>query len=294
MAVLHALRTAAGAVGRNPIVFVVAAAFSLLQVPNFVAQAIDPLLGSVVSLATTGLFVFVVPFLFAGIIGMSNEALDGRTSLETFVDAGKAHYVSMLAAYLLVVGLSVVLGIVVFVVFLVGGAALLVGGSAGGMGGAGPALLVVVGLVALAALLLYLLAAFFVQFYGHAIVVDDLGAIAGLKRSVSCVRKHLLAVFGYSLIVGAVGAVFGLFGAAFSLLTSPRVPGTMGAQGMSGAAAAPPTTPLSHLPTIGSVGVVALTVAFVVLSGVVGGFFAVYSTAFYRAIRPEAAHTPVG
>jgi hypothetical protein len=39
---------------------------------------------------------------------------------------------------------------------------------------------------------------------------------------------------------------------------------------------------------------VALTVAFVVLSGVVGGFFAVYSTAFYRAIRPEAAHAPDG
>lgn len=266
--------------------FVVAAAFSLLQLPGFVAQSISPLLGSLVSLLTTGLFVFVFPFLFAGVVGMADEALRGETSLGAFVASGTDHYVSMLAAYLLLFGASVVLGLAVFFgTLLLGGVAFAAG--AGDVAGR-TTVLVAVGLLLVGGFVLFVLPLFFVQFYGHAIVVDDLGAVAGLKRSVSCVRHNLLAVLGYTVVVGVVGAGFGLFGAVFSLLTTPRFTGA--GTGMAGAApgATAPPVPVGA-PSVGPAAVVALAVVFVLASGVVGGFFAAYSTAVYRRIRPAAA-----
>lgn len=286
MLALHALRTASGAVGRNPVLFVVAAAFNLLQLPSLVAQFISPLLGSLVSLLTTGLFVFVFPFLFAGVVGMADEALRGKTSLGTFVASGRDHYVSMLAAYLLLFGASVVLGLAVFFgTLLLGGVAFAAG--AGDVAGR-TTVLVAVGLLLLGGFVLFVLPLFFVQFYGHAIVVDDLGAVAGLKRSVSCVRHNLLAVLGYTVVVGVVGAGFGVFGAVFSLLTSPQLAGPEPGIGGAAPGTAAPPVPIDA-PSVGPAVVVGVTVLFVLVSGVVGGFFAAYSTAFYRRIRPTPA-----
>jgi hypothetical protein len=283
---LHALRTASGAVGRNPVLFVVAAAFSLLQIPGFVAQAVSPLLGNLVSLLTTGLFVLVFPFLFAGVVGMADEALGGRTSLGTFVASGRHHYVPVLVAYLLLFGAGVVLALVVsFGALLLGGVAFAAG--AGAVAGR-TTVLVAVGLLLVGGVVLFALPLFFVQFYGHAIVVDDLGAVAGLKRSVSCVRHNLLAVLGYTVVVGVVGAVFGLFGAVFSLLTSPRLTGAGAGMGGTAPGTTAPPVPVDA-PSVGPVIVAGLVVVFVLASGLFGGFFAAYSTAVYRRIRPAAA-----
>lgn len=49
---------------------------------------------------------------------MADEALEGRTGVATFVEAGKRHYRSMLGAYLDFLGASFVVGFAVFFVAL--------------------------------------------------------------------------------------------------------------------------------------------------------------------------------
>ncbi|ELK50195.1 hypothetical protein D320_17364, partial [Haloferax sp. BAB-2207] len=54
---------------------------------------------------------------------------------------------------------------------------------------------------------------------------------------------------------------------------------------------APAASAFSSLPAIGVVGMVAVAVGLVLVSGLIGGFFAAYSTAFYRSIRPTDPET---
>jgi hypothetical protein len=275
--VLQALHSAAAAVKRNPILFVVAAAASLLQLPGVLAQFAAPLVGGVISLGFSAVSLFVMPFLFGGLIGMANEALDGRTSFGTLVSEGNAHYLSILVVYFSLFAVNFVLGFVLVFGAIIGGVVVYTGGQS-------TALLVAVGAIALLGLLGYLVVAVTIQFFGHAIVVDDLDAVASIKRSAWCVRHNLLAVLGYTLLTAVGGAVFGLVGGLFSLLTSPASPG----------AAVPTSTPAaSHLPvavpSVGIAGTVGLVVVLVVATALFGGFFAAFSTAFYRAIRPGAA-----
>jgi hypothetical protein len=280
MAALQALRPAAGATARNPVLFVVAAAFGLLQLPGILARTIDPLVGSLVSLAISAVSVFVVPLFFAGIVGMANEALDGHTSLGAFLREGTDHYLSVFVVYLILFAVNVVLGAVGFLVAVFGGVLFLAG-----EGSVDLVPLVILGVVGAVVVIAYLLVVFFTQFFGHAIVVDDLGAVDGLKRSAWCVRHSLTSVLGYSILVGAGGALFGVVAGAFSLLTAPTV-----RDGRSGLTApAPGGTPVGiDVPSLGPAGVAALAAVFLVASGLFGGFFAAYSTAFYRRIRPAA------
>ncbi|NLV03275.1 hypothetical protein C5B89_13635 [Haloferax sp. Atlit-47N] len=285
MAALQSIGTAAGSLRRNPILFVVAMAFSLVQLPSLFAQAVGPLVGGIVSLVFSGVTVFVIPFFLGGVLGMANEAIDGRTSLGTLVSEGKSHYVSLLVVYFSLLVVNLVLS------FVGGFAAVFVGlavlGSGIELGTVGLAILAI---VVLAVVLTYLAVAFVVQFFGHAIVIDDLGAVDGVKRSVACVRNNLVSVFGYSVIVGLGGLVAGVFGGVASLLLTPslRHQGTAVAGAGSGAPAA---SAFSSLPAIGVVGMVAVAVGLVLVSGLIGGFFAAYSTAFYRSIRPTDPET---
>lgn len=280
MAVIQALQTAASAVRRNPILVAITAVFSLLQLPSFVAQSVSPLLGSLVSIGLSVLTIFIMPFFFGGIIGMANEAIDGQTSLGTLLREGKTHYVSLFVVYLGLLALNLVLGFVGFFAVVLGGVLFL--------GSIQPnlLLLVIIGIVGLITLVAYLVVLFVTQFFGHAIVVDDLQAVNGLKRSAWCVRHNLLSVFGYTITVTIVGALFGLFGGAFSLLTSPSMPSASA----TGVSTAPPATPLPvDIPSVGPAGMVGLAILYVIITGLFGGFFSAYSTAFYRSIRPIKA-----
>lgn len=62
MGALNSLRPAVAALTRNPVIVLASALVALLQIPQLFAQSVHPLLGSLVSLATSGLFVFVLPF----------------------------------------------------------------------------------------------------------------------------------------------------------------------------------------------------------------------------------------
>ncbi len=100
------------ALWRNPVLFVPVLAWSFVQVPELLVREVDPALAGALAPGRTALFVFVTPFFHAGILGMADEALDEYTSLDAFVRAAKANYASMLGAYLLVLAMSSVLGVV--------------------------------------------------------------------------------------------------------------------------------------------------------------------------------------
>ncbi|MFB6093609.1 MAG: hypothetical protein ABEJ77_01540 [Halanaeroarchaeum sp.] len=215
------------------------------------------------SLGLSLVFIVVMPFFQGGVIAMADEALDGQTRLQTFVTAGKANYVSILVAYLALIAVNFGLGIIGFFVALFGGVVVL---GSGGVGSAGIAVLAVIGLVIGIAVLLYLVLLFFLQFYGKAIVLDDMGAVDGLKHSVSVVRRNILGTLGYSLLVGVLGGTFGAIVGTFSILLSPE-----SARAFS--------LPAISLPLLAGVGLLALVVGVVF-----GGVFAMYSVSFYRGL----------
>lgn len=267
MAVLKALRQTPSALQHNPILFVPVLAILLFQIPQLVLQAVNPLVASIVSMVLSLVFIFVMPFFQAGIIGMADEALDGRTSLDSFLREGKSNYVSVLAASLVLVAVNFVLGFVAFFVAIFGGVAIL-SETGGGIGTVG---LVIIGLIGALVVLTYLLFVFFIQFYSQAIVVDDLGAVDGLKHSISVVRHHLVSTLGYTVLVGILGGVAGgVFGIA-SLLASPQSTSTLA------------------LPEISLIGVVGVTLLVIAFGTLFGGFFGVYSVAFYRTINERVA-----
>lgn len=270
MAIVRSLRQVPGALGRNPIILAVLAAFGLLQAPQLLAQTIDPLLASVLSLGLSVVFVFIVPFVQAGLIGMVDEALDGRTEVGTFVSAGRAYYLPVLVAYLAIVALSFVLGVIGFVVGVLGGVSAAVGGV-------GILVLLVAGVVVVLGGLVYLVVVFFVQFYGQEIVLGGADAIEGLKGSVGLVRRNLLPTAGYTLVVAVVTGGLGGAVGVLSFLLQPD-PGTAAAGGMAAA------------PTLSPMAAVVLAVAYALVSAVVGGFVLTFSVAFYREIRaPDPA-----
>lgn len=265
MAVLRSLRRAVAGLARNPVVFVVTAALALVQLPQLAAQAIGPAVATVASTVFGLGFVVVVPFVQGGAIAMADEALDGRTRLRTFVRAGRANYVQLLIGYALLLGVNM---------------AIVVGGLLVGLLGAVVVFvlvpdptstvvpLVVLALIGLVVLLAYLAVAFVVQFYGQAIVLDDLPAVDGFKRSVRLVRDNPVPVVGYTLLAGSVGGLYGLVVGALSILLSTR-----------------PDAGLD-VPQLTLAGQVGAALGVVVVTTLLGAVLLVYSVAFYRAIRP--------
>ena len=270
MVVLTALRSALAGLARNPVLFVVTAVLALFQLPQLAAQALGPAAASVVSALSSLLSIVVVPFFQAGLIGMADEALDGRTRAGRFLAAGREHYVSMLVAYLLLLAVLFVF----WIVALIGGLVFAVFAFGSGRSVlADPALLAIAGMLVLVAAVVYLGTVFFVQFYGQAIVVEDLGAVDGYRRSVHIVRRNLVPTLGYSLLAWVVGVGFGgLAGAASVLLSSP--PGA-----------------IPSLPPVSTGAAVGLAVAAVVLTALFSAFFMTFSVAFYRAIASREAGT---
>ena len=268
MVVLTALRSALAGLARNPVLFVVAAALALFQLPQLAAQALGPAAASVVSALFSLASLVVVPFFQAGLLGMADEALDGRTRAGRFLAAGREHYVAMLVAYLLLLAVLFVF----WIVALIGGLvfAVFAFGSGGSVFG-DPALLAVAGMLVLVAVVVYLGTVFFVQFYGQAIVVEDLGAIDGYRRSVRLVRRNLVPTLGYSLLAWTAGLGFGAVAAVASLLLST------------------PPAAMPSLPQVSTGAAVVLGVAVVVLTALFSAFFMTFSVAFYRGIASREA-----
>ncbi|WP_049985533.1 DUF7847 domain-containing protein [Halobellus rufus] len=268
MAVLTALRESPGALVRNPVLFVPVLAVMVVQLPVMLLQSVNPVLASVASALVSLLSIAAIPFFQGGLLAMADEALGGQTSLATFLDSGKRHYVAILVAYLVLLAVNFAFGMLAFVSTFAGGILFI---GSGQFGGPNLAVLVALGIVAAIGILAYLLVVFFLQFYGQAIVLEGRDAVEGLKRSVGVVRANLLSTVGYVLVAGVAGAIAGIGFAGASTLLSPDATAVMGNPA--------PEPSLSMLAGVG-VGVLVLGTLF-------GGFFAVFSVAFYREITTE-------
>jgi len=260
MGALKALQRTPGALARNPVLVIPVLIIGLFQLPQLLLQATNPLLASAVSLGISLVFLLISPFFQAGIIGMADEALDGQTRLSSFIADGKAHYVNVLVAYILLIVIGFVLFIVSFIISFILGILVLPHMEFSGFA------VGVFGLVFVIAYLPMLILLFFLQFYGQAIVLDNEGAIDGIKKSASLVRHNLLSTLGYSIIAGVFGGGLGLVLGGLSILASPQP-----AQFM-------------NLPEIAFPTLAAAILVVIVLSSIIGSGLAIFSVAFYRDV----------
>ena len=266
MAVLQALRRSPTALRRVPLLVVPTLVLFVFQFPQLLLQSTNPLLASVVSLGASLLMLVLLPFLQAGLIGMADEALDGDSSLQAFIAYGKANYGQVLIAYLLVLIVNSVLGGILFAVGI--------GAVLSGVFELSTLALGVLGLIALVVALAYVVFAFFIQFYGQAIVLEDYSGIDGLKRSYSVVRSNLRAALGYLLLGLVFGGGVGLLFGGLSILTTPEAARMYG------------------LPVLSISGIAAVGVVLTVVGAVFSTFFVVYSVAFYRIITSADTRSP--
>lgn len=237
MAVRSALRRSPGAVARNPALLAPILGTVLVQLPTVALQSVTPLLASAGSLVTSLVLVAAVPFLQAGLLAMADEALEGSTSLATFVDAGRRYYAPVLVAYLVVLGVNAAVGVVVVVLAGVGGAIALGTGLAGASLPVVAAIGVLVAVVAVG----YLAAILLVQFYGQAIVLDGRGGVDGLARSVAVVRANPRGSIGYGIVAGLLGGTVGVVAGVGSAVASVgAAPWGAGGPGSSAAGASLP------------------------------------------------------
>lgn len=263
MGAISAAREALSAVKRNPVIIAVTLLIGILQIPQLITQYLDSLValavGAIVSLA----FLLFFPFYFGGIIGMASEALQGKTSFQTFLREGRANYASMFGAYVLLIVLMVVYLIVLVVAGGVGGVLAFSAGSAGiGTG----SFLITAAIVLLLFLLLFGFI-FFTQFFGQAIVLDDRSATGGFRGSISAVRGNKLSTLGYMVLILIFSAVAGALGGVIGAL-----PAIMGTQNVF-------------------VIIVVLSVVLALVTGVLGAFTTTYGVAFYKQIRSPTSQT---
>jgi len=264
MVALRSLRPALSSLARNPLLFLVTVAFALIQPLQLAVQAISPFISAILSLVMTGVLLVVLPFYQGGLLALADSSRDGPTAWDagwrTFLEAGKANYLPLLLAYLVVLAIVTAFGILLVGALFVTGAGLLAGLDTNAV--VLPAVGLAVALVGIA----YLLTMFFIQFYGHAIVLDDADVMESFKRSISLVRSNLLSVAGYTAIALVGGGVLGAVAGGVSLLFAPEMPFA------------------DVLPAITPVVLLVAGVTYVAATALLGAFYATYSVCVYRAL----------
>ena len=261
MAAINSLTKVPGLLGSNPVLIVPIVALYLLSSIQAVSQSVFPIAGALLGIVVSGVLFFATPLFHGGTIGMTNEAATtGRTSLGSFISYGKQYYLSVLGAYLGFLAILIAL-------FIAGGiAAAIVAVSYFAVESV--AIFVVGGLVGLVFVGLYIGLSLALQFYAHAIVIEEYGAVDSLKRSVAVVRQNLSSVVGYFAILIAGGvAVLVVYSGVLWL------------------------SPVDIFAEPGSVslGVALLeTLLMVVILAPLGAVYLVYSVLFYRTLLGEA------
>jgi len=190
---------------RNPVYVGVTFVVGIVLLVLSLLGALIPLLGPLV------VDVLVMPVLVAGLLGMADAARRGGASLGDFSSAVSAYYKRMIAAFALLYGGAIAVGIVLVVVAVFFGLfAVGLGQVAGSGAGLGPALagmgVVMTGLFVVVGLLL-LVASIVLQFVGPAIVVGEEDAFSSFRASWRLFAGAPLSVVGYTLLVALVGVV---------------------------------------------------------------------------------------
>lgn len=267
MGALSALSAAIETLKRNPALW--GAAFLVTVVSfglTFVQEFLPETTAAVVSLPLSAVTLLVSPFFMGGLLSMAYEGLDGVSRIETFVEGGKANYLRLLGAMVLFV---VLLFVVVFVSVLAAGVVAVVVAGASVTGGSvmsDPGLgLGIVALFGIVVFLAVLVPVFFLQFYGAAVVVSDLGIVAAFKRSAGLVRRNLVSTLGYTAIAILVGFVSG-----FAAVVPTLFGNTTGSAAATGV-----------LPEVGTGVLVAAMAVSLVVTTVISAFGATFQIAFY-------------
>lgn len=285
MGAISSLSTAGSALRRNPIILAATFISAFLGSLSLIGQALGPLASIALGGFSFIISILLTPFLVGGTVGMSAEALTGRTRLDTFLSEGKSNYVSLLGAYLLlfvtIFAVAFLFGVFAFVLMIAGVAVMSSGGGAAG-GAAGLGVGIVALVVVLLAALVMLAVGFFIQFFDVAIVVSDESALGGFRRSASFVRHNVLGALGFSVLYLLVSILAGLPTIWQSFATAG-----FGTNSPGAAMAATGPTFVEIVPVI---------FATLVLSTVVSAFLWPYKVAFYvdeSASGADESTTPV-
>ncbi|MFB6256001.1 MAG: hypothetical protein ABEH58_04610 [Haloplanus sp.] len=282
MSAVQSLRTAAGALSRNPVLLLGGLAYALVLLPQRALQlAAVPLVPVAFQLLTF----FLTPFIVAGVVGLAREALDGDASFGTLTETGTDRYVDLLLGTLIEFGIQLAFGVVLVVLALI--TVVAAGGSVGPVGVLGAALAVVIALA-------YLVVLFLVQFYPVLVVVDGAGPVDAVTGSVAFVRNNVVSALGYSVITVVLGGLATLpvsgFAAYRFLTNGPGAgdtSGPIGGEMGSGRPGAGGTPELAELFAGGGLGLSTPEVAALALlsAATTALFFAfrhTYATTFYR------------
>ena len=276
MATIQSLTEAVGVLKRNPVVFVAGLIYAVVLLPQSALSALNiPLVPTLLQILTF----FITPFIVAGILGMTYEGRVRETSLDTFTKIGKKKYVSLLAGNLVIFVITVVfILLMVLLSFLVVGigfaAASAESALAGGVG-------IVSIAVFLAAILVFLLVMFFLQFWGPAIVADNVGVGPGFQRSVGLVKRNLLPTLGFGVLNLVINLALALPALALSLL--PLLTGA-GAETVGAAGDVQSATQLGSS-LLAQVGLIAYSF---VIAVVMTPFRLAFAVSFYDNHRPSA------
>ena len=140
----------------------------------------------------TALFLLIDAFIWAGAIGMAKRAIEtGKSTIRDMFEYGMRHFLSVLASNIIIAILS-----------LLGFIALIPGILVVSTSEAAGVMLLIFGFLVMFLYLIFI--AFSLYLARFAIVVDDVGAIEGIKRSYSVFSSNKLDLFLLAVIMVAV------------------------------------------------------------------------------------------
>ncbi len=190
------------------IVYGVGVAFGLLSLPF--ARRLATVVPGVTPTLPGGFWliifisIFVQIFVMGGVLGCVREIIKkGAANINEFVNFGKKYYVRLLLSGLLGFAIVAVYGFIF--------AAL-----AGGIAAGGVAIKIILGLLLALCILFGIVLVLMLVFWPYAIVSEELGVIAGLKKSIEVARKpaiNLFKILGMLVIVSVIALVVNLVAA---------------------------------------------------------------------------------
>ena len=288
MAAIAALRTAFGALRRNPVLFLGGLVYGIVVLPqSALSLAGIPIVPTLFQVLTF----FVTPFVLAGLIGMADEAIDADTSLGTLRAVGTDKYVPFLLGKFVEFAINAAFVIVLFAVVLALVFTVGVGSVAGGSVSAGA--LAFAGVVILVVVLIAVVVRFLIQFFPVLIVVADADAIDAFTDSYRFVRENLAATLGYTLIQILVGVIVTAPLVGFTVyrtlqnfdpssVANGGTTGTAGAAGGFGGIGATPS--LFSTPEVVAISLISVAVTMLGLA-----FQQTYAVSFYRRHAADGA-----
>jgi len=178
-------------------------------IPQLLPQILQNMGINIIAVIITVILVLLISAFFtAGAIGMAKEAAEtGRTSLSDMMDYGRRKFISLLFA-IIIVGLITLAG----VVFLIPGVLYILPDITTLSQAPPEVMLPAIAILGLGFLIMFIymaIVSIMLALPPYAVVIDDLGAIEGVKRGFNFFMKHKLNVFLLWLVVLVIGGVAG-------------------------------------------------------------------------------------